>query len=112
MKLFKTYKEFINESVLPYELVQYDFSNKKWSEDKEGVKSFEEKNPTYDNVRVFVSDEKSRNLKYIFTSWKDTNYRVIQLQENGNIIFVYKYIDDEKRDFKQDYQEILGQQYK
>jgi hypothetical protein len=25
---------------------------------------------------------------------------------------MYKYIDDEKRDFKQDYQEILGINYK
>lgn len=112
MKLFKTYKEFINESVLPYELVQYNLSSKDWKSNDEKIKSFSEKYPTYDNVRVFISDEKSRNLKYIFTSWKESNYRVIQLQENGNLIFVYKYIDDEKRDFNQDYQEILGIKYK
>lgn len=111
MKTFKTYEEFISESVLPYEIVQYNLSSKNWKVDDEKAKSFSEKYPTYDDVRVFVSDEENRNLVYIFTSWKESNYYVIQLQENGNLIFVYKYIDDEKRDFKQDYQEILGQKY-
>jgi hypothetical protein len=109
---FKKYKEFINESVLPYEMIQYNFSEKNWKSDDELIKSLLDEHPKYEDVRIFVSDEKDRDLKYIFTSWSDSNYRMIQLQENGNIIFVYKYIDDEKRDFKQDYQEILGQQYK
>jgi hypothetical protein len=109
---FKKYKEFINESVLPYEMVQYNFSKKNWKSDDELIKSLQEEHPKYEDVRIFVSNEKDRDLKYIFTSWKDSSYRMIQLQENGNIIFVYKYIDDEKRDFKQDYQEILGQQHK
>jgi hypothetical protein len=109
---FKKYKEFINESVLPYEMIQYNFSKKNWKSDDELIKSLQEEHPKYEDVRIFVSNEKDRDLKYIFTSWKDSSYSMIQLQENGNIIFVYKYMDDEKRDFKQDYQEILGQQYK
>lgn len=112
MKIFKSYNEFINESVLPYELVQYNFSKKDWKSEEEKIKSFTEKYPTYEDVRVFVCEEKNRDLKYIFTSWKESSYRAIQLQENGNIIFVYKYLDDETRDFKQDYQEILGIKYK
>ena len=111
MKSFKTYEEFINESVLPYEIVQYNLSSKNWKVDDEKSKSFSEKYPTYEDVRVFISDEESRNLKYIFTSWKESNYQCIQLQENGNIIFLYRYIDDERRDFRQDYQEILGKKY-
>ena len=112
MTKFKSYKEFINESVLPYEIVQYDLASRKWVADDDIRKSFEEKHPTLDNVRVFINKENDRNLTYLFTSWQDSNYQVIELQENGKVVFMYKYIDDERREFKQDYLAILGQQYK
>jgi hypothetical protein len=109
---FKSYNEFINESVLPYEIVQYDLASRKWVADDDIRKSFLDKHPTLDDVRVFINKEEKRNLTYLFTSWKDSNHRVIELQENGKVVFMYKYIDDEKRDFKQDYLAILGKQYK
>ena len=109
---FKKYIEFINESVLPYEIVQYDLASRKWVADDDIRKSFLDKHPTLDDVRVFINKEENRNLTYLFTSWKDSNHRVIELQENGKVVFMYKYINDEKRDFKQDYLAILGKQYK
>jgi len=112
MRNLKSYESFLNESVLPYEIVQYDLASRKWKAEDDIRKSFQDEHPTLDDVRVFINKEEKRNLTYLFTSWKDSNYRVIELQENSKVVFMYKYTDGEKRDFKQDYLAILGQQYK
>jgi hypothetical protein len=109
MKNLKNYYEFMNESSkVPHTIVQYNLLKNKWVEDKELIKKFEDENKDAKNVRVFVTNDKSRDLKYIFTTWKEGSYDIIELSEDGNVIFNERYISIERRHFEIDCKEITG----
>ena len=55
MRNLKSYEAFINESVLPYEIVQYDLASRKWKVEDDIRKSFQDEHPTLDDVRVFIN---------------------------------------------------------
>lgn len=108
MKNLRSYEDFLKESKLPYEIVQYGLSNKAWNEDKDKLSEFKEKNPKYDNVKVYSCKDKNRDREYTFYAWKSGGFLSIQLTEDERVIFSEKYDVDEKIYFDQDCHEILG----
>ena len=107
IKYIPTFESFLNE-MIPNNLVDYNLSNMKWKEDSELGKKIKGGREHINKSFCYVTENKDLNNKYVFFSWNDLNFFVIELTENGNSIFYEKYHIEDKRNFDLDCNEILG----
>lgn len=94
--------------MIPNNLVDYNLPNMKWKKDSELGKSIKGDRKHINNSVCYVTENKDLKNKYVFFSWNDTNFFVIELTENDKSIFYEKYPTDKERDFDLDCKEILG----
>ena len=107
IKYIPTYENFLNE-MIPNTLVDYNLSNMDWKKDVDLGNKLKGDRDYIEKSFCYVTENKEIGNKYVFFSWIDTNFFVIELTENGNSIFYEKYPKEEKNDFNLDCMDILG----
>jgi hypothetical protein len=109
MRLFKTFREYINEAKLPYSIEKTMQSvSLNWKEDKKGVESLiDEHGKDTTHAFVYSAKDENRGIEYVFKTWMNDLQYWIQLEENGIVNFIQDYQQTEKRYYDQDCESIL-----
>jgi hypothetical protein len=114
LKSFKSFREFINESKLPYSIEKaVESADLTWTEDKKGSEDLiDEHGKDTTHAHVYQSKDSNRGTKYTFKTWMNDLQYWIQFEINGIVDFVQDYQQTEKRHYDQDCESILGFQIK
>jgi hypothetical protein len=102
-----TYSQWLTES-LSRTTNLYRLDKLKWEFDQGAKDRLEKDRKGSEDAKVYVSDDKDRDLKYVFSTWVENSDRYIHLEENDKLVFSQQYADYELPQYNEDCLDILG----
>jgi hypothetical protein len=110
MRSFKFFKEYVNESKLPFSIETTIRSiDIDWQEEKNRMDELiKERGKDITHAHVYVGESAEQKINYMMKTWLKGNQYWIQLEENEAVIFFQDYDKPEKRYYDQDCEIILG----
>lgn len=102
-----TYAQWLTESLSRTKNL-YRLDKLEWKFDQGMKDKLTKDREDIEDPKVYVAEEKDRNLKYVFSTWSSDLDKHIHLEENGKLIFAQRYADDENRYYNEDCLDILG----
>lgn len=103
-----TFTQWLNEADVPFDIEMYRLDKMKWAYDQKLKDEFHNDNKDIQEPKVYVAEDKDRNLKYTFYTWLDAMDYNIELRENKKKVFSQQYSAADKRYYDQDCEIIIG----
>jgi hypothetical protein len=103
-----TFTQWLNEADVPYDIEAYRLDKMKWTFNQELKDKFQNDNDDVENAKVYVAEDKDRNLVYTFMTWTSESELFIHLNENKKTVFEQAYFAEDRRYYDQDCEIIIG----